>query len=90
MSSPLRMLFIAILAAKRNRETKEKFKHGGPGSKVKMELAGAGEHQERADTLPRYSGDTPPEEQETETCETEVRSDGMNMEEQEGEAEEAK
>lgn len=54
------------------------------GAKVKIELAG--EHRERAETLSCYSGDTPHEERETETCETEVRSDGINMEEQEGEA----
>lgn len=38
------------------------------------------------ETLSCYAGDPPREEQEAETCETEVRSDGMNMEEQEGEA----
>lgn len=87
MSSPLRMLFIAILAA---REIERQRRSMNTGAKVKMELAGAGEHQEGAQTLLCYSGDTPREEQDIETCETEVRSDGMNMEEQEGEAAETK
>lgn len=60
------------------------------GGKVKIQLAPAEEHRVRAETLSCYTGDTPREEQEAETCETEVRSDGMNMEEEEGEAGQAK
>lgn len=82
MSSPLRMLFIAILAAREMERQRKSLNTADLGGKVKMELAGAGEHQEGAETLSCYSGDTPREEQDIETCETEVRSDGMNMEEQ--------
>lgn len=76
---------------KKSRETKEKFEWGGPGgSRLRrswLELESVKNGQRHSRVTP---GDTPQEEQETETCETEVRSDGMNMEGQEGEAGEAK
>lgn len=55
MSSPLRMLFIAISAVNGNkqRERRERLK----GAKVRSRLTG--EHQERAETFSYYSGDTP-------------------------------
>lgn len=62
MSSPLRMLFIAISAVKQMGRQKQRFKGGGLGAKVKNQWAGAAEHREQR--LSCYSGDTPQEGQE--------------------------